>query len=117
MFLECRLQWFGVLDVPLMMWLKWIVLHNVYLLLPYTVTTDILLKLNTFLQRHHQIFGLMIEVKEVSFVVDLIHMLPSSSTMWFEESREADVVEHLLPVERVPKIAHGLGCRVGWMLI
>src|SRR5262249_18660457 len=40
--------------------------------------------------------------------VDLVNIFPAAPAEGFEKSRETDVVENLLPVQRVDQVAHGL---------
>ena len=86
-------------------------------LLADAVAAVVILKLDSFLQRHHQITGLMIEVEEVALVMNLVYMLPSSPRMWFQERREANIFEHIFPFQRIMQIAEGLRCRFGRMFV
>src|SRR5947209_7932661 len=49
-------------------------------------------------------------VEELLRRMDLVNMLPASAGVWLKKSREADVLEDVLPVQRENQVTHGLVC-------
>src|SRR2546427_256167 len=56
-------------------------------------------------------------VEELLRRVDFVNMLPASAEVWLKKSREADVLEDVLPVQRENQVTHGLVCRPRRMLV
>src|SRR6202158_4308347 len=100
-----------------MMWRPGVVVHDMDFFLPDHVAAKVLLEFDAMLQSHAQIAGLVIVMEKLLRRMHLVHMLPTSAGIRFEEGREAYVVENLFPVERINQVAHGLVGRALGMLM
>ena len=98
----------AVFHITEMMWEFGIVLHDSHFLLTYYVAAEILIELDAGLQSHAEGAGLIVGVEKLFAGVDLENVFPAAAAEWFEKSGEADVIEHLIPVQREHEVAHGL---------
>ena len=94
-----------------------IVVHDVDFFLPDHIAAKIFFELDAMLQGHAQVAGLVVVMEKFLRRVDLVHMLPSSTGIRLEESREADVVKNFFPVQRINQVAHGLVGRAFGMFV
>ena len=90
-----------------------IVGHDVDFALADHVAAEVFAELDRSLQRHAQVAGLVIGPEKLVGRVDMEHVSPSAAVVWFQERREADVVEHRTPVVGELLIAEGHIIRVG----
>src|SRR5262252_9565148 len=94
-----------------------IVLHNVDFSLSNDIATVILLKLHATLQGHAKIAGLIVVMKEFFRRMHFIDVLPSAAGIRLEKRWKTNVIENLVPVQRVDQIAHGAIRRSFRMLV
>src|SRR5215469_17625954 len=94
-----------------------IVLHYVDFSLSNYVATVILLKVDTTLQGHAKIAGLVVVMKEFLRRMDFIDVLPAAAGIRLEKRWKPDVIEYFVPIQRVDQITHGTICRSFRMLV
>src|ERR1017187_1272285 len=117
------LQQFGIggwriLHVTLVERRRWIVVHDVHLLLADHVATEILLEIHPALQRHAEIAALVVSVEELLRRVHLVHVLPATAVEGLQEGGKSNVAEDAVPRHGILQVAHGaLGGTRGMLLV
>src|SRR5271170_4634672 len=100
-----------------MKWRSRIVIHNPHLFLPNHVAAEIFLEFDSVLQGHAQVASLVVVIKEFLGRVHFVNVLPSSTRIRLQESREADILKNLIPIQWINQIPNGLTRRALGMLV
>src|SRR5580700_3522124 len=96
-----RLHMTRLPDVTIPVRLAWIVLHDVHFLLAHYVASKIKIEIDALLQSHAEIASVVVGREQLLRGIYLVDALPAPAAERFEKSRKSDVVENLLPVQRI----------------
>src|ERR1019366_7205622 len=86
---------------------RWIVVHDVHLLLTDHVAAEILLEVHSALQGHAQVAALVIRVEELLRRVHLVHVLPAAAVEGLQERGKSNIAENAVPRHGILQIAYG----------
>ncbi len=91
--------------------------HHVHLLLADHVAAEVLVELHRRLQGHAERARLVVGGEELLARLHLEDVAPATAVERLEEGGEADVLEHLIPVERIHQVPHRLVGRARRMFL
>src|ERR1700712_2671622 len=100
-----------------MMRIARLILHNAYVFAADAIAAEVIIKNDLFLQHHHILFGLIVFIPKVVQAIDLVNLFPATAIKWFHVSREANVIEYTLPIERVSQVAERLFTCIVWQFL
>jgi hypothetical protein len=86
-------------NIPKVVWIARLVLHDVYIVTSEAVAAEIFCKLNFFLQHHHELTCFGMACEELISALNAIHAFPAATCMRLHVSRKSYVFENTIPVE------------------